>query len=50
MTIAAGFLYSGGVLLCADSQFTVGPSKIDGLTLKRGQTHFRERRRQADFW
>jgi 20S proteasome alpha/beta subunit len=31
MTIAAGFLYSGGVLLCADSQFTVGPSKIDGL-------------------
>jgi 20S proteasome alpha/beta subunit len=31
MTIAAGFCYSGGVLVCADSQFTIGTSKVDGL-------------------
>jgi 20S proteasome alpha/beta subunit len=31
MTIAAGFFYADGVLVCADSQFTVGASKIDGL-------------------
>lgn len=35
MTIAAGFVYADGVFLFADSQFTVGASKIDGLKLGR---------------
>jgi 20S proteasome alpha/beta subunit len=35
MTIAAGFVYDDGVLLCADSQFTVGYSKADGMKLGR---------------
>jgi ATP-dependent protease HslVU (ClpYQ) peptidase subunit len=33
MTIAAGFVFGDGVLLCADSQFTVGGSKLDGMKL-----------------
>ena len=31
MTIALGFVYSDGVMLGADSQFTVGSSKVEGL-------------------
>jgi 20S proteasome alpha/beta subunit len=30
MTIALGFLYSGGVLVCADNQFTAGAAKLEG--------------------
>lgn len=33
MTIAAGFSFDGGVLLCSDSQFTATPLKIDGVKL-----------------
>jgi hypothetical protein len=33
MTIAAGMLYKDGVLLCADTQFTVGLQKLDGMKL-----------------
>jgi len=33
MTIAAGFVYGQGVLLCADSQFTIGDAKMDGSKL-----------------
>lgn len=33
MTIAIGFLYEKGVLLCADSQFTIGSMKMDGMKL-----------------
>jgi hypothetical protein len=33
MTIAGGFCYKDGVLLFADSQFTVGSTKMDGLKL-----------------
>jgi hypothetical protein len=39
MTIAAGFCYKDGVLLFADSQFTVGSTKMDGLKLG----HFKRR-------
>lgn len=35
MTIAAGFLYADGVMLCADSQMTVGSSKLDGMKVGR---------------
>jgi 20S proteasome alpha/beta subunit len=30
MTIALGFFYDKGVLVCADSQFTIGTAKLDG--------------------
>lgn len=33
MTIAAGFVCDAGVLLCADSQFTVVPTKVDGMKI-----------------
>jgi hypothetical protein len=33
MAIAAGFVYDAGVLLCADSQFTVVPAKVDGMRI-----------------
>lgn len=35
MTIAAGFCFNGGVLLCSDSQFTIGNAKIDGMKIGR---------------
>jgi 20S proteasome alpha/beta subunit len=35
VTIALGFVYDAGVLLCADSQFTVGSVKMDGMKLGR---------------
>jgi hypothetical protein len=33
MTIAAGFCYKGGVLLCSDSELTIGNSKMEGMKI-----------------
>jgi 20S proteasome alpha/beta subunit len=38
MTIAAGFVYSEGVLVCADSQMTVGAAKVDGSKVGKFET------------
>jgi 20S proteasome alpha/beta subunit len=35
MTIAAGFAYRDGVMVCADTQVTIGLSKIDGVKVGR---------------
>jgi hypothetical protein len=33
VTITAGFVYKDGILLCADSQFTVENTKLDGMKI-----------------
>ncbi len=35
MTIAAGFTFSDGVMLCADSQMTIGNAKLNGMKVGR---------------